>query len=191
MLNHCWKRTGGKNRIFVWCWGVASLDLDCSGVSCFFLVPARSDMHATLRSDKSFLWRLGPVESVSFCLLALSWEPREAMEVRGPTTSTHLNQHYIYYCFKVREPPPLLCLVVIYIFPKVSKKGCLVTYIFNPYAATLTFLKVFVWYENSNVKKNVFPRVGLMKKRWLLTNLIHWPINQCSSTAYNIMLHNY
>jgi len=52
----------------------------------------------------------GAPRKVSLCLLALSWEPREAMEVRGPTTSTHLNGHYIYYCFKVREPPPLLSM---------------------------------------------------------------------------------
>lgn len=72
------------------------MDLDCSGVSCFF-VPARSDMHATLRSDKSFFGGWGPEKSVSLCMLALSWEPRETMEVRGPTTSIHLNEHYIYY----------------------------------------------------------------------------------------------
>jgi len=40
-----------------------------------------------------FLAGWSPVKSVSLCPPALSWEPREALEVRGPTTSTHLNQH--------------------------------------------------------------------------------------------------
>ena len=40
-----------------------------------------------------FFGSWGPVKSVSLCPPALSWEPREALEVRGPTTSTHLNQH--------------------------------------------------------------------------------------------------
>lgn len=49
------------------------------GLLFFFFVHARSDMHATscdlIKSSSGGRW--GPVESVSLCLLALSWEPRE------------------------------------------------------------------------------------------------------------------
>jgi hypothetical protein len=82
--------------VCVWCVGGVGVLLHRPAV--FFFVHARSDMHATscdlIKSSSGGRW--GPVESVSLCLLALSWEPREAVEVRGPTTSTHLNQHYIY-----------------------------------------------------------------------------------------------